>query len=184
VSASESPLPTSRILPQAGSRRACSAAAGCGVLGPLVKTEGCSLVSGGRIIRLCSSWPSDDPATPLRSSVDTGARNRGGSPAEFAVVAGTLGCREDVCAEVLRSGESNLRTTESQISHLSVKSHLGIAPDPSFLIRNPGVGTPASPKMVTYPEGLVGPQHPAVLDAHPVVSAQSQLRTSERGARP
>ena len=39
MSASESPLPTSRILPLAGSRRACSVAAGCGVLGPLVKTR-------------------------------------------------------------------------------------------------------------------------------------------------
>ena len=52
-------------------------------------------VSGGRIIRLCSFWPSDDPPTPLRSSVDTGAGNRGGAPAEFAVVAETVGWRED-----------------------------------------------------------------------------------------
>jgi hypothetical protein len=66
------------------------------------ESEGCSPVSGGRIIRLCASWPSDDPPTPLRSSVDTGAEDRGGAPAEFAVVAGTVGCREDVGAVVLR----------------------------------------------------------------------------------
>ena len=34
------------------------------------ESEGCSPVSGGRIIRLCSSSPGDDPPTPLRSSVD------------------------------------------------------------------------------------------------------------------
>ena len=39
---------------------------------------------------------------PLRSSVDTGAGDRGGAPAEFAVVAGTVGCREDVGSVVLR----------------------------------------------------------------------------------
>jgi len=37
--------------------------------------------------------------------------------------------------------------------------------------------------MDTYPKGLVGTQHPAVLDDHPVVSAQSQLSTCE-DARP
>ena len=41
----------------------------------------------------------------------------------------------------------------------------------------------ASPKGVTYTEGLVDTQHPAVLDAHLVVSAQSQLSTCE-DARP
>ena len=62
--------------------------------------------------------------------------------------------------------------TWCQISHLSVKSHSGIAPDP-------GVGTQASPKTVTYPEGLVDVHHPTVPDAHPVVSFQSQLSTCE-----
>ena len=52
---------------------------------------GCSPVSGVRTIRLCSSWPSDDPPTPLRPSVDTGTEDRGGAPAEFAVVAETVG---------------------------------------------------------------------------------------------
>ena len=60
------------------------------------------------------------------------------------------------------------------------RDHSVIAPDPSF---QPRVGTPVSPKMVTYPKGLVDTQHPAVLDDHPVVSAQSQLRTCE-DARP
>ena len=31
----------------------------------------------------------DDPPTPLRSSVDTGAGDQGGAPAELALVAGT-----------------------------------------------------------------------------------------------
>ena len=66
------------------------------------ESEGCSPVSGGRTIRLCSSWPSDDPPTPLRSSVDIGAGDRGGASAEFAVVAETVGCREDVDSVVLR----------------------------------------------------------------------------------
>ena len=47
-------------------------------------------VSGGRTIRLCSFWPSDDAPTPLRSSVDTGAEDRGGVSAEFAEVAETV----------------------------------------------------------------------------------------------
>ena len=41
----------------------------------LSQDEGCSPVSGGRTIRLCSFWPSDDPI-PLRPSVDTGAGDR------------------------------------------------------------------------------------------------------------
>jgi hypothetical protein len=60
------------------------------------------------------------------------------------------------------------------------KVTLGLHPTPPS---NPGVGTPASPKAVTYPEGLVDTQHLAVPDAHSVVSAQSQLRTCE-DARP
>jgi hypothetical protein len=66
--------------------------------------EVCSPVSGGRTIRLCWSWPSNDPPTALRSSVDTGAGDRGGAPAEFAVVAETVGCREDVGSVILRYG--------------------------------------------------------------------------------
>ena len=64
--------------------------------------EGCSPVSGGGTFRLRSSWPY--PPTPLRPSVDTyaGAGDRGGAPAEFAVVAETVGCREDVGSVVLR----------------------------------------------------------------------------------
>jgi len=46
----------------------------------------------------------DDPHTALRSSVDTGAGDRGGAPAEFAVVAETVGCPEDVSSVVLRYG--------------------------------------------------------------------------------
>jgi hypothetical protein len=40
--------------------------------------------------------PSDDPPTPLGPSVDsdTGAGDRGGAPAEFALVAETVVCRE------------------------------------------------------------------------------------------
>jgi hypothetical protein len=41
-----------------------------------------------------------------------------------------------------------------------------------LLPSNPGVGRSASPKVVTYREGLVDTQHPDVLDSHPVVSAQ------------
>jgi hypothetical protein len=44
------------------------------------ESEGCSPVSSGRTIRLRLSWPSDDPPTPLRSSVDTGTGDRGGAP--------------------------------------------------------------------------------------------------------
>jgi hypothetical protein len=80
-----------------------------------------SPVSGGRTIRLCSFWPSDDPPTPLRPSVDTGAGDRGGASAKFAVV--------------LRYGgiefEAQTNCPWTLISHLSVKSHSGIAPDPS-----------------------------------------------------
>ena len=56
------------------------------------ESEVCSPVGGGRAIRLCSSWPSDDPPTPLRPEVDTGAGNRGEASAEFAMVAETVGC--------------------------------------------------------------------------------------------
>jgi hypothetical protein len=48
---------------------------------------------------------------------------------------------------------------------------------------HPGVGTPATQKAITYPEGLVDTQHPAVPDAQPVVSAQSQLCTCEDARR-
>jgi len=118
------------------------------------ESEGCSPVSGGRTIRLRSSWPSDDAPTPLRSSVDTGAEDRGGVSAEFAAVA------------------PKFRTFPS-------KSQLGIAPDSSFQPQGCRVGTQVSPKMDTYPKGLVDTQHPVVLDDHPVVSAQSKLRTCE-----
>jgi hypothetical protein len=59
-----------------------------------------------------------------------------------------------------------------RITHLSIKSHSGIAPDPSF---QPRVGSPVSPRMDTYPKGhvdFVDAQHPAVLDDHPVVPSQ------------
>ncbi len=45
--------------------------------------------------------PSDDPPTPLRPSVDIGAGDRGGAPAEFPVAAETIRCREDVGSVVL-----------------------------------------------------------------------------------
>ena len=110
------------------------------------ESEGCSPVSGGRTIRLCSFWPSDDGPTPLRSSVDTGAEDRGGVSAELAVVMLTRWSSG--------RGESNLRTQTKgprpQISHLSVKSHSGL--HPSF---QPRVGSPVSPRMDTYSRGLV-----------------------------
>ena len=111
------------------------------------ESEGCSPVSGGRTIRLCSSWPSDDPHTALRSSVDTGAGDRGGAPAEFAVVAETVGCREDT-KQIFRS--PIFRTFPSEVTR-------GLHPTPPF---NPRVGTQASPKVVKYREGLVDTQHP------------------------
>jgi hypothetical protein len=88
----------------------------------------------------------------------------------------------------LGRGKSNLRA-QTNVRHPKFRTF------PSKVVRGlhpplpstPGVGTPASPKVaspgVTYPAGLVDTQHPAVLDAHPVVSAQSQLRTCE-DARP
>ena len=110
--------PMTYTSPITGAARGASAAAGlvverggerrsCCLLGPgrlrlsqgaslkPDKSERCSPLSGGTI-QLCSSWPSDDPPTPLRSSVDTGAGDRGGAPAEFAVVAETVGCRKGV----------------------------------------------------------------------------------------
>jgi hypothetical protein len=45
------------------------------------ESEGCNPVCSGRTIRLFSYWPSDDPPTPLRSSVDTGAGDRDGAVA-------------------------------------------------------------------------------------------------------
>jgi hypothetical protein len=50
----------------------------------------------------CSLWPSDDLPTPLRPPVDTGAWDRGGASAKFAVAAETVGCREGVDSVVLR----------------------------------------------------------------------------------
>ena len=66
------------------------------------ESEGCSPVSGGRTIRLCSLRPSDDFPTPLRPPVDNGAGDRGGSSAKFSVVAETVGCRKGVDSVVLR----------------------------------------------------------------------------------
>ena len=48
------------------------------------ESEGCSPVSGGRTIRLCSLRPPDDLPTPLRPPVDTGAGDRGGASAKFS----------------------------------------------------------------------------------------------------
>jgi len=59
-------------------------------------------VFSGRTIRLCSLWPSDDLPTPLRPPVDTGAGDRGGASAKFAVASETVGCREGVDSVVLR----------------------------------------------------------------------------------
>jgi hypothetical protein len=95
------------------------------------------------------------PPTPLRPSVGTGAGDRGGAPAEFAVVAETVGCREDVSMLArwsLGMGESNLRTHGPKFRTFPSKVTRGLHPTPPS---NPRVGTPASPKAVTYPEGLV-----------------------------
>jgi hypothetical protein len=140
-------------------------------------------------IRLCSSWPSDDPPNrycsnkhtpnPLRPWVDTGAGDRGGAPADFAVVADcrlSRGC----WLGGPQVGESNLRTHGPKFRTFPSKVTRGLHPTPPS---NPRVETPASPKAVTYPEGLVHTQHPAVPDAHPVVSVQSQSSTCE-DARP
>ncbi len=53
----------------------------------------------------------DDPPTPLRSSVDAGAGDRSGVPAEFAVVSKTVGCRKGVGLVVLRNGEIEFEDT-------------------------------------------------------------------------
>ena len=70
------------------------------------ESEGCSPVSGGRTIRLCSLWPSTIIAyrlpTPLRPPIDTGAGDRGGVSAKFSVAAETVSCREGVDSVVLR----------------------------------------------------------------------------------
>jgi len=94
-------------------------------------SEGCSPVSGGRTIRPGSSWPSDDHPTPLRPSVDTGAGDRGGAPAEVAVVAGLRGlsavermmARWSSCR-----GESNLRTHGPKFCIFSSKVTRGLHP--------------------------------------------------------
>ena len=68
--------------------------------------EGCSPVAGGRtsdfarLGRLTALLPHFDSSV----GVDTGAGDRGGAPAEFAVVAETVGCPEDVSSVVLRYG--------------------------------------------------------------------------------
>ena len=72
-----------------------------------------------------------------------------------------------------------LYNMESMLQY-TVLLALGLYPTPPS---DPRVGTSDSPKLVTYPEGLVDTQHPAVPDAHPVVvSAQSQLNTWELGS--
>jgi hypothetical protein len=58
-------------------------------------------------------------------------------------------------------GESNLRTHGPKFRTFPSKVTRGLHPTPPS---NPRVGTPASPKAVTYPEGLVDTQHPAVCE--------------------
>jgi hypothetical protein len=99
------------------------------------------------------------------------------------VVAETVGCREDVGWVVFRWGEIELKKLRTQIVRSPkfrtfpskvTQGFTGLHPThPS----NPRVGTPASPKAVTCPKGLVDTQHLAVSDAHPVVSAQNKLST-------
>ncbi len=72
------------------------------------------------------------------------------------MVAGTVGCRKDVGSVVLRYGGIEFEDTWSKVTW-------GLHPTPPF---NPGVGTPASQEEVTFPEGLVDTQHPAVPNAH------------------
>ena len=137
-------------------------------------------VAGGRTIRLCSLWPSDDLPTPLRPPVDTGAGDRGGSPPSLQWLRRLSAAERVLTRWSSGRGESNLRTrTKSplpQISHLSVKSHSGLHPTPPS---NPGLAH-LSHQNGHVPRGTCGLmdiQHPAVLDDHLVVSAQSQLST-------
>ena len=92
----------------------------------------------GRLTIVASRLP-----TPLRPPIDTGAGDRGGGPPPSFQWWRRLSAVERVLTRWSSGrGESNLRTrTKSplpQISHLSVKSHSGIAPDPSF---QPRVGS-------------------------------------------
>jgi hypothetical protein len=125
-----------------------------------VVVQGCSPVSGGRTIRLCSSWPSDDPPTPLRSSVDTGA-GIDAEPLPSLQWWQRLSAVERMLARWSSGeGESNLRTQKIcqpvvQIWRLSVKSHSGIAPDPSFQPRGCNAGLTKSSRV---PRGTRG--HP------------------------
>jgi hypothetical protein len=50
----------------------------------------------------------------------------------------------------MRTNRPKFRTFPSKVTR-------GLHPTPPS---NPGVGTPASPKAVTYPDGLVDTQHP------------------------
>jgi len=129
---------------------------GTAVINTHTESEGCSPVSGGRTIRLC----------PTSTSGRHWCRGSRRSPPPSLQWCRRLSAFERVLNR-WSSGrwESNLRTQTKcprpQISHISVKSHSGIAPDPSF---QPRVGSLVSPRMDTYPKGLVHTQHPAVLE--------------------
>ena len=81
------------------------------------ESEGCSPVSDGRTIRLCSLWPSDDLPTPLRPLVDTGAGDRGGASAKFSVAAETVSCREGMEFE-----DTDKRSTDPNFAPFCQKS--------------------------------------------------------------
>ena len=149
-------------------------------LSPVVGRSDCARC--GRLTIIAYRLP-----TPLRPPIDTGAGDRGGASAKFSVVAETVGCREDVDSVVLRYGgiefeDADKRSTAPNFAPFRQKS-LGDCTRPLLPTQGWLTGLTKNGHVPKGTCGLMDIQHPAVLDDHPVVSAQSQLSTCG-GARP
>ena len=149
-------------------------------LSPVVGRSDCARC--GRLTIIAYRLP-----TPLRPPIDTGAGDRGGVSAKFSVVAETVGCRKGVDSVVLRQGgiefeDADKKSAAPNFAPFRQKS-LGDCTRPLLPTQGWLTGLTKNGHVPKGTCGLMDIQHPAVLDDHTVVSAQSQLSTCE-GARP
>ena len=104
--------------------------------------------------------------------MDTGAGDRGGASAKFSVVAETVGCRKGVdSAVVLRKGgiefeDADKRSATPNFAPFRQKS-LGDCTRPLFPTQGWLTGLTKNGHVPKGTCGLMGIQHPAVLDDHP-----------------
>ena len=148
-------------------------------LSPVVGRSDCARC--GRLTIIAYRLP-----TPLRPPIDTGAGDRGGAPPSFQWWRRLSAVERVLTRWSSGRGESNLRTRTKvrgpKFRTFPSKS-LGDCTRPLLPTQGWLTGLTKNGHVPKGTCGLMDIQHPAVLDDHPVVSAQSQLSTCG-GARP